>query len=83
MRRMITALAAVGLLGAAGCEADRETFEETDATLEPPPAVEAARENPVNPTGAALGDQDSLSAPGAAGGAVQGTGTGTAADTAR
>lgn len=57
MRRNLTALAAVGLLGVAACEADRETFEETDATLAPPPAVEAARENPIDPTGAALGDQ--------------------------
>ena len=65
----------VGLLVAAGCEADRETFEETDATLAPSPAIEAARENPVNPTGEALGD-----------GAIAGTdtpGAGTPADTAR
>lgn len=56
MRKIIAALSVAGLLGAAACEADRETFEETDATLEPPPAVEAARENPVNPTGEALQD---------------------------
>lgn len=54
MRRIVATLAIAGLVGMAACEADRETFEETDATLEPSPEIEAARENPVNPTGEAL-----------------------------
>ncbi len=68
MRRIFATLAIVDLFGVAACEADRETFEETDATLEPAPEIEAARENPVNPTGEAL---DGISAddtvPGGAG----------------
>lgn len=56
MRKLIAALAVVGMMGAAACEADRETFEETDATLAPPPGIEAARENPVNPTNEGVGE---------------------------
>jgi hypothetical protein len=82
MRRIIAAFAIAGLVGVAACEADRETQENTGADLGPPPAVEAARENPVNPTGAALGDQDTVGMPGS-GGVVQDTGTGMPTDTMR
>lgn len=75
MRKIFATLAIASLVGAAACEADRETFEETDATLAPSPEIEAARENPVNPTGEALdGVPADDTVP---------EGTGAAADTAR